>query len=182
TIQRPGVPCTFTLDFDEFVYNQPATGFSGSFNPSPTRSISWVMSKTTTPDVYTGTAFQGTTKLGTVSMRWISDSYRRAEIVIHTLNGAVTPPHDVGGTTIASIYADVGWQVGVTDGGGISLPPNLGGVNPNACWSQPNLHTLMTSVPGYNSAELDSVWKLHLVTVPATMGCSRGIMFDTGGG
>ena len=37
----------------------------------------------------------------------------------------------------------------------------------------------MRSVPGYDPAGLDSVWRVHLVVVPATMGCNRGLMFDT---
>lgn len=185
SLQTPGVPCSFTLELDEFVYNQPASGFSGSFDPSPTRSIRWVLSKTATPDLYQGVALDGTTSLGSVAMRWISDSYRRAEVTIHTLDGAVTPPADVGGTTMASIYADAGWSMTVTDGGGISLPapPDpLSGVDPAACWSTLDLHRLMATVPGYDSAELDSVWRIHLLAVPARLGCSRGIMFDTGGG
>ena len=37
----------------------------------------------------------------------------------------------------------------------------------------------MTSVPGYNPARLDTVWRVHLVAVPAAIGCSRGVMFDS---
>ena len=59
------------------------------------------------------------------------------------------------------------------------LPAPIAGINPQVCWSDANLHTLMTSVPGYNAAQLDSVWRVHLVAVPAAIGCSRGIMFDS---
>jgi hypothetical protein len=115
-------------------------------------------------------------------MSWISDSFRRAEVVLHTLNGATSPPANVGGTTMASIFAAIGWDLTFVDGGAISLPTALSGVNINACWSQTNLHTLMASVPGYNPASLDTVWRVELFAVPAALGCSRGIMFDTGGG
>ncbi len=179
---RTGSTCPFTLDFDQFDYNQPATGFSGSFNSAPNRSIRWELSNTSTPDLYTGSAFDGATNLGSVSMLWVADSFRRAQVVINTLTGATTPPADVGGTTMASIFDDAGWDVTVTDGGGISLPAALSGVTTTACWSTANLHTLMSSVPGYDPTTLDSAWTVHLVAVPAMLGCSRGIMFDSSSG
>lgn len=178
TIVQRGAECWFALEFDEFVYNHPATGFSGSFNTTPTRSLRYVFRRTATPDLYTGEAFLGTTQIGTVSIRWVSEFYRRAQLKIHTLAGAETPP-SVDLTTFATIWADVGWELTVTDEGSIPLPAALGGININACWSRPNLHTLMSSIPGYNPAELDSVWRVHLVAVPATLGCSRGVMFDS---
>ncbi len=178
-------PCTFTLDFGEFVYNQPATGFSGSFNQAPTRQLRFVLAQTL-PDLYLGLAFEGATAIGTAAIRWISSSYRRANLQLFTLQGAAPPPANVGGTTIASIFADVGWELAFTDGGTINLPASLAGVNPNACWSYDNLHTLMSLVPTYNPAALDSVWNVHLLAVPAQLiaypnNCGRGVMFDSGG-
>ena len=175
----PGTECSFTLNFDEFVYNHPATGFSGSFNPTPTRSLRFVLRHTTTPELYTGEAYEGTTQIGTVSIRWISDFFRRAHLQLHTLDGAVAPPASVGASTFSSIFADAGWSLSFTDGGTVPLPAALAGIDINACWSGADLHTLMSSVPGYNPADLDSVWRVHLVAVPATLGCSRGVMFDS---
>jgi hypothetical protein len=40
----------------------------------------------------------------------------------------------------------------------------------------------MESVPGYNPSELDTVWRAHLLAVPAMLGCARGAMFDLGDG
>jgi len=174
--------CPFSLSFDEFVYNQPATGFNGTFDTTPSRSIAAHMHHAATPDLYSGSLFEGTTNLGLFTMRWISASVRRAQVEIHTLNGATTPPADVGGTTMASIFAAIGWDVSVSDGGGFALPASLSSVDINACWTNPNLHMLMSSLADYDPAELDSAWKVHLVAVPATLGCSRGIMFDNAGG
>jgi hypothetical protein len=171
-------PCTFTLDFEEFVYNQPATDFSGTFNQAATRTLRFVLGQTQ-PDLYTGLAYDGATAIGTVSIRWISASYRRANLQLSTLQGAASPPANVGGASIASIFADVGWDLAFTDRGTISLPASLAGVDPSACWSDANLHTLMSSVPTYNPAALDSVWNVHLLAVPAKLGCSRGVMFDS---
>lgn len=174
-----GAPCPFTLDFEEFVYNQPASGFSGSFNPAATRSIRFVLTQTF-PGLYVGLAFEGGTALGTVSIRWISSSYRRASLRVYTLQGAVTPPADVGGVTFATIFADLGWELTVTDAGTVNLPPALAGVDINDCWSSADLHTLMSSLPDYDQTAYDSEFgPIHLIAVPARLGCSRGIMFDS---
>src|SRR4029077_12406536 len=57
-------PCTFTLECEEFVYSQPATGFSGNFNPAATRKLRFVLGQTL-PDLYVGLAFEGATAIGT---------------------------------------------------------------------------------------------------------------------
>jgi hypothetical protein len=177
-------PCTFSLDVEEFAYNQPATGFNGSFDTTATRGIRFVLAQTL-PDLFVGSAFQGTTTIGAVSMRWISPNFRRAHLQINTLQGAVTPPADVGGTTMASIFGAIGWELTVTDAGTVPLPAALSNVDINACWEEGDLHTLMASVPGYNPADLDSIWRVHLVAVPAGLfappndRCGRGVMFDS---
>jgi hypothetical protein len=175
-------PCSFSLEFDEFVYTHPATGFSGSFSTTPTRSLRFVFKKTATADLYLGDAYAGSTQIGSVSIRWVCGFYRRAQLQLHTLQGAVSPPASVGNSTFASIFADVGWDLTFADGGTVQLPAALSGIDVNACWSEADLHTLMTSVPGYNAADLDSMWRVHLVAVPARLGCSRGIMFDSSSG
>lgn len=172
-------PCAFTLDFDQFVYNHPATGFSGSFPATRTRAIRFVLKHTATADFYSGEVFEGATLLGTVSIRWVSSFYRRAALRLHTLQGFEAPPASVGGSTFSTIFADVGWDVSFSDGGTVPLPAAISGIDPTQCWSSANLHTLMASVPGYNAGDLDSVWRVHLVSVPARLGCSRGIMFDS---
>jgi hypothetical protein len=171
-------PCRFTLHFDEFRYTHPATGFSGSFGTTPDRSVRFVMTKSPLSNLYTGEAFAGPTKIGTVSMRWVSPFFRRAALQVNTLQGADTPPA-VGTSTIASIFADAGWDLEVADGGTVQLPPALAGVNINTCWSDANLHTLMSSVPGYDNSKLDAAWRTHLIAVPAQIGCGRGVMFDS---
>jgi hypothetical protein len=171
--------CSFTLNFDQFNYNHPATGFSGSFNVAPTRSIRFVLRHTNETDFFTGDAFEGTTHLGSVSIRWVSPFFRRASLQLNTLQGFEAPPASVGTSTFATIFADAGWDLSFSNGGTVPLPAPIAGINPQQCWSDANLHALMTSVPGYNAAQLDSVWRVHLVAVPARIGCGRGIMFDS---
>jgi hypothetical protein len=180
-------PCTFSLTVDEFRYQHPATGFSGSFPAAPNRRLRFVFEHTATPDFYTGRAYEGAVEAGTVSMRWVSPSFRRASLVIHRLQGAVQPAPVAGSgggiEDFHTIFATTGWDLSVTDGGEIPLPAGLVGVqDPNTCWSKENSATLMESVPGYNPAILDTVWQAHLLAIPATLGCSRGRMFDNGSG
>ena len=182
-------PCWFSLNFDEFAYSQPATGFSGTFPTTPTRSIQFRLNYTATPDSYTGTVYQGTTELGSISMQWVSPSFRRANLAIYRLVGAQNPPASVpamsgvGTEDFRSVFATVGWDLSFSFVGDIPLPPSLVGVqDPNQCWSQANCATLMTSIPGYNAAALDTQWRAYLMAIPARIGCSRGQMFDTGSG
>jgi hypothetical protein len=50
-------------------------------------------------------------------------------------------------------------------------------VTPTNCWSSGDLHNLMTTVRN-PSTNLDTEWRLHLVVVPAKLGCARGVMYD----
>ena len=182
SIKREHCPCTFSLTFDEYRYEHPASGFSGTFPAAPTRSIRFSMKHTTTADYYEGNVWEGNTLLGTVTMRWISSSFRRATLVIHRLEGA-EQPEAVGIENFATVFATAGWNLTVNYAGEVPLPASLVGVqDPNDCWTFPNMAELMESVPGYDPADLDSVWRAHLVAIPAELGCSRGWMFDSGTG
>ncbi|MEV7013075.1 hypothetical protein [Streptosporangium sp. NPDC051022] len=174
-----GAPCTFDLDFEQFDYKHPATGFKGGFDPVPTRKIKYALHATGTPDVYEGKVYDGSTVLGTASIRWISPFYRRAEVRLSTLEGAQPPPAELDGETFATTFAKAGWDLTVVDDGTVPLPPELEGTDIGACWPEERLHRLMTSLPGYDPAKLDTVWRVHLLAVPATLGCGRGVMFDS---
>jgi len=185
TLASRGSPCWFALEFDQFTYQHPASGFEGSFATTPDRRLRFVLNHTATPDLFTGSMYElpasaAPKLLGSVSIRWISPYFRRAELQINTLTGAATPPA-VGGAHFRSIFDDAGWDLAVTDGGTVSLPAALSGMSTTDCWSMTNLHTLMTSVPGYDPAQLDTRWRVHLVAVPNRLGCSRGHMFDVSG-
>ena len=179
-------PCRFGLTFDEYRYQHPATGFSGTFPTTPNRTIRFALEHTSTPNSYAGKAYEGTTELGTVSMSWVTPYFRRATLVIHRLQGAEQPdavPGGGGTEDFRTVFASANWDLTVMYGGEIPLPATLVGVqDPNDCWTKPNSATLMESVPGYDPSELDSVWRAHLIAVPAKLGCSRGRMFDNGTG
>jgi hypothetical protein len=189
TVVPINAPCSFYLRFDEFKYQHPATGFSGTFPAAPTRSILFSLNYTGTPDFYTGSVFQGNTRLGSISMRWISPRFRRATVAIYRLTGAQNPPASVpassgtGTEDFRSVFATAGWDLSFSFVRDIPLPPSLNGVqDPHQCWTGANDAKLMSSIPGYNPADLDNNWRAYLMAIPAHIGCGRGEMFDTGSG
>lgn len=182
-------PCQFSLTFDEFVYQHPATGFDGTFPATADRRVRMVLSESGSSGSYDGKLYEGTRELGSISLRWLSPYYRRADLEVNRLDGAVIPqpvPHPSGTGTedFSTIFASAGWDLRVTrDNTAVALPGSLSGVqDPADCWSRENSHDLMDSLPNYDPSELDSRWKAHLVAVPADLGCSRGRMFDNSSG
>ena len=94
--------CSFTLNFDQFNYNHPATGFSGSFNAAPTRSIKVVLHHTGEADFFTGEAFEGATLLGTVSIRWV-----RRSTAVHPYKSTRFRVQDPAGFVGTSTFATI---------------------------------------------------------------------------
>jgi hypothetical protein len=166
------------LELEEFAYAQPAEGFNGSFQQGPPRGLRFVLAPTATPGLHNGTAHAGTAQRGSVSIRRVSASFRRAHLQLHTLDGAMAPPAEVDGATLATIFADAGWELSVADGGTVPLPAELAGVDVHDCWKPTDMKALLASVPGFDPAELDAVWKAHLVAIPAKLGCSHGRMLE----
>ncbi|HEU4722213.1 MAG TPA: hypothetical protein VFS59_12680 [Gemmatimonadaceae bacterium] len=174
--------CAITITMQEYVYTQPPAGqFNGTFPASPgTRTVKMVLTPAPAPFGYPGAYFEGrlyenNVDKGHIALGWVSQYFRRATIEVDTVVGAVAP-QAVGTETLRSIYGKAGWDVGVTyDQTNVPIPA---GVNANACWSSANLHALMMSVRN-PATNLDADWHMHLVVVPATMGCGRGVMYDT---
>ena len=186
-----GYPCKFTINFDEFVYQHPTTGFNGTFPDIASRPVRMILEETGDANYFEGNLYEGNTNLGSITLDWISPFFRRAELKIQRLEGAIIPQPVTNATStftqdFSTIFATAGWQLGVTrDNNEVSLPASLVGVqNPNSCWNPnlDNMHDLMDSLPGYDPDILDSRWKAYLIAIPATLGCSRGWMFDNGGG
>lgn len=180
-------PCRLAIRVDEYVYTQPAAGsFDGSFPSTPTRSITLFLTPQAPPVGFSGPYFSGTlseggTNRGTFTMGWVSGFFRRATLEIDTLAGAVTPqpvPALTGGGTedFRSVFATAGWDLAVIrDQTNIPVPA---GVTATNCWSAADLHAVM--VANRNAAaNLDQTWWIHLLMVPAKMGCGRGVMYDT---
>jgi hypothetical protein len=128
---------------------------------------------------YEDRLFEGTVDQGRVTLALVSKFFRRATLEIDTLLGAVYPapvPDGSGGTEFFdTIFAKTGWNLKVVqDQSNIPVPS---GVTPTNCWSSPDLHALMTNVRN-PATNLDAEWHVHLIIVPAKLGCSRGVMYD----
>lgn len=187
----PGQPCQVTLDVDEFAYTQPSAGsFQGAFPDSPSRSLRFVLNQVpgTFPSSapsgprFEGRVLEGGTDRGSVTLTWVSSFLRRAVLEIDTLNGAVAPqpvpsPDGSGTEFFDTTYATARWQLTIDRVEAQTDIPAPAGVDPNACWSAADLHALMASVRKAGT-DLDTEWRTHLVVVPATMGCGRGLMYD----
>lgn len=185
-IQRPPVitfgPCRLTLTAQEFVYTQPPAGsFNGTFPAAPgSRTVTIELQPHPAPPGFTGPYFEGTlyesgAPQGKFTMGWVSSYFRRATLEIDTLTGAAVPAA-IGAEDFRSVFAKAGWDLNVIyDQTNIPVPA---GVNANACWASPDLHALMQSIRN-PATNLDAEWHMHLLVVPAAMGCGRGVMYDT---
>jgi hypothetical protein len=177
-------PCQLSIVADEYVYNQPPAGsFNGSFSSSPDRTITLALTSLG-QNSYAGQVVQAGSPVGIVRMDWISDRFRNATLEVHTLSGAATPVDvpartGVGTESFDSVYDTVGWDVEVVyDSTPVPVPA---GVNPDQCWSDSDLFSLLSSVLTAANSDLDAEWRFHLLVVPGALGCGRGEMFDTSG-
>lgn len=178
--------CELTLTIEEYVYSQPPAGsFNGSFPSTPSRTFTVVLSPEAPPAGFTssyfaGKLYEGGVEKGSFTMGWVSEYFRKATLEIDTLKGAVAPTavpatSGTGTEDFKTIFATAGWDLDVIyDQTSVPVPT---GVTATACWSSADLHALMLSVRK-PTTNLDQEWRLHLVVVPAAIGCGRGVMYD----
>jgi hypothetical protein len=188
TVVPTAAACRLTIVADQFNYTQPPAGqHQGTFPATATRTVTMKLKKVGAPfpfsltggPFYEGRLFEAGVDKGSVTLAWVSSFFRRASLEIDTLTGAVPPapvPDGSGGMEFFdTVFAKTGWHVTVLkDQANVPVPP---GIVPTDCWSSPDLHSLMTSVRN-PSTNLDTDWHVHLVVVPAKLGCSRGVMYD----
>lgn len=184
-VQRPPLftygPCQLTLTAQEYVYTQPPAGsFNGTFPSAPgTRTVEIVLKAVPAAPGFTssyleGTLYENGVDQGKFIMGWVSTFFRRATLEVDVLTGAVGP-QPVGGEDIGTIFAKAGWLLNVIrDQTNIPVPA---GVTSTNCWSSADLHALMTSVRN-PATNLDTDWHMHMLVVPAKLGCGRGVMYD----
>lgn len=175
--------CRFTLNFDQWYYTHPASGFDGDFANSADRSIRMEINEVTSTN-FTGTVYEGNKVIGSVKLWWRCKHFRKAHLEIFTLEDAEHPPTTVpdgsGGTeSFETIFETAGWKLHVTrNPTKVPLPASLSGTSIDECWALDDLHDVMDSTPSYDNTQLDKKWRVFLVSVPAKLGCSRGVVFD----
>ena len=186
--------CPLSITAEEYRYTQPPAGsFNGTFSPAPgARSVTLSLTSAPAPAgfhnvYYTGSLLEGGVPRGTVELGWVSSSFRRCTIEVDTLAGAVAPQPvpahpssraaalGLANEDFRTMLASAGWDARI-EYDQVAIPAPAG-VVATSCWTDANLHALMASVRKATT-NLDEEWRLHLVVVPATMGCSRGIMYD----
>ena len=185
SIQRPPIltvgTCRLTLTAQEYVYTQPPAGsFNGTFPAAPgSRTVTIVLEAKPAPSGFSGSYFAGTLSengvvQGTFTMGWVSSYFRKATLEIDTLTGSVAP-QAVAGETFKTVFGTAGWDLNVVyDQVNVPVPA---GVTATACWSDGNLHNLMSAIRN-PATNLDAEWHMHLLVVPAAMNCGRGVMYD----
>lgn len=183
----PGVPplSGVTIAVEQFFYTHPAAGsFKGSFPTSASRTASIRLMGVPGAPPFIGPRFEGTwveggVIKGRVTLQWVSKFFRSVSVEVDTLAGAIAPapvPDGAGGTEFFdTIYAEHGWDLSVTlNETDVPVP---GGVTATNCWSPADLHALMTTHRN-PATDLDKEWRIHLMVVPAKLGCGRGVMYD----
>ena len=187
-IARTSAGCRVTMTVQQFLYTQPAPGtFLGSFPATASRTLVLDMTPHSGGPIlfppgpaFSGRVLENGAQVGTVSMRWVSRFFRRAKVEIDVLTGSVAagPVPDPSGTGTEwfdSVFAKIGWDLTViSDQTNVPVPT---GVTPTDCWSNANLHALMLARRN-PAANLDTEWYMHLMFVPAKLGCGRGVMYD----
>lgn len=176
SIEQTLNPPRLSIVASHWYYFQPPHGeFDGDFIASGNLVLDLQPNE---PGVFAGSWRVGSIG-GSAKIAKVSDYFRRATLEIDTLQGAVSPKAvtEAGVTeNFKTIFAEAGWDLTVVyDEVNVNVPA---GVDPNICWNDPDLHALMSNVRNASQADLDSVWHLHLLVVPANLGCDRGIMYD----
>src|SRR6266568_4057531 len=151
-------PCQLTLTAQEYVYTQPLAGsFDGTFPGTPgTRTVTILLEPKPAPFGFTSSYFEGTLYDGGVAqgsfmMGWVSNSFRKATLEIDTLVGCVAPTavpalSGSGTENFQTVFATAGWDLKVIyDQVNVPVPA---GVNANTCWSNGDLHNLMSAIFG----------------------------------
>lgn len=104
---------------------------------------------------------------------WISKKLRRAKIDFAVATGIEAPLNNGCGTSIKSVYRDVGWQ--------IRVPQPIEAEGPPEVWQLKDLHKRMLELR--RAANLDREWVYHVLVVPRWSELETyrfGMMFDVG--
>lgn len=182
-------PAMIELTIEEYKYQQPPEGsYNGSFSKSPNRKFMVYLTPVNSrfgfsDSFFMGNLTEGGINKGEFSMKWTSPFFRKATLQINTTPGAIAPmpvkaKDGYGTETFRTIFSSAGWDLKtIYNPKTIFPPPGTTTLAGEVCPSTSDLDALLSSIKMPRNY-LDHDWRLQLLVVPGTMGCSRGIMFD----
>jgi hypothetical protein len=173
-----------SIHFERYAYHPPAEdSFNGTFAAaadSPPVTLRLVAGGAPGGH-YAGDWWDGQVLTGTVELTWVSPRFRRCGIEVDAASGAVAPRavpalDGTGMEDLSTILGSAGWAATVTyDQADVEIPADV--ADPSQCWSDAQLHALMTR-NRRTTTDLDVEWVLHVLVVPGRITCSRGKMYD----
>ena len=179
-----------SVTVEQYDYTPPPAGsFNGTFPATPgSRTAVLRFRKQAAPSArwpgnyYEGQWMRDGIVKGTITLGWVAPQLRKCTIEVDTLVDAVSPKKvpalgAAGTESFKTMLASAGWAARVVyDQTEVPKPGTV--ANHQACWSDADLHALMQSIRK-PTTDLDAEWRMHVLVVPGTMGCSRGKMYDT---
>ena len=170
---------SFTLGLDMRRYTPPASG-TGAGTWTTEAPVTAQMFWTTAPAGYPSPSqyLKGEVKnaagtvMGSLTMGWVSKYLRRATVEIDTVAGSESPLNNGAGVSWTSAFAEVGWEITVTDSDHNVVQPS------GASWSDAEMHAAMLARRSVSS--LDKEWRYHVLAVKNIDSTPRGIMYDSG--
>jgi hypothetical protein len=113
------------------------------------------------------------TEIGTLTLGWVSKYYRKATVEIDHVSRSEAPLTDGGSVNWRTVFDHAGWDVTVgVSNNNVAEPSGQG-------WSLNEMHQGMLN--WRDSADLDRVWRYHLLCVRFIDITDRGIMYDAYG-
>lgn len=164
---------SFTLGFERHRLDL-ATG--AWFNEG---AFTALMTWTTPPAGYPGDYLTGQVKnaanniVGTLTMGWVSKYLRKAIVEIDTVPGSEAPLNNGAGVDWQSIGDQIGWEINAFCSSTDAIAPS------GDSWSDAEMHAAMLA--RRDSANLDTQWRYHILSVRQLDSTPRGIMYDNGG-
>ncbi len=122
---------------------------------------------------FTGAVFDDQQKeIGTFTMHWVSDFFRRFNLEIDALQDMDMPQTETTPIDWGEIFRGIGWEVNVVE----DQSDRVG--NPGAPWNNGELHAQMLNWRNRHRENGADEWWYYLLCIPTHENGHLGIMFD----
>lgn len=110
--------------------------------------------------------------IGTFTMHWVSDFFRRFNLEIDALQDTEMPRMETTPIDWGEIFSSIGWEVNVVEDQGDRVG------NPGAPWNNGELHAQMLNWRNRHQESDADEWWYYLLCIPTHENGHLGIMFD----